>query len=660
MAERVELERVRADRAALASALAAAGAAVNGKASLRCPFHDDKHASGQIKQGNGGGYRFTCHAGCGWNGDKSFGDVFDVLRKARGLDFAAACLELGIESGGNGRATPRPLSKPGSKPDTATPEPSAGTGDVFDAGRYASEAAARLAGDAAELGRLWTGRAVSAETAARLGIGIDGAGRYWTFPVADAAGHVVAVKHHRTSEAVEPKCFWTPKGAESRQLWPVDLKPEGVAWLAPGELKAAACIDAGLAAIGMTGGEAVELPEHVVGLLCGRQVGIVADDDDVGRKWAESAREKLAAAGIDARLANIGLDAADGMKDIGDALVRARVENEYEPEAVRANLQNAFDEADPWRRFTLAGIYADGATFAEVEHVPTGFRELDDKLGGGLRAGAHLFIGKSGKGKTQTAVQVASNAARAGVAVGIVSLEMSRADIAKLLACSDARVARSWVDKGTLRPGASADRFRAALATAAELPLTVLDDDFFDGPVTRSALRAAVAAGVRRFGWRIVVVDYLGLLAPEESDRTEYDSDVKNSTTIKRIAREHNIAMVCIADVRKAAQFKATRSESAKPKPEQIITLDDVRGSARLVYDAVNVLYVHSIQAHNSRKEPTGIITLTALKTRYSGMGARGGAAALRWYPASGHICDLNTGENAAAVEPTTYDPEQD
>jgi len=112
------------------------------------------------------------------------------------------------------------------------------------------------------------------------------------------------------------------------------------------------------------------------------------------------------------------------------------------------------------------------------------------------------------------------------------------------------------------------------------------------------------------------------------------------------MAREHNIAVLAIADLRKAATYKPTKPDT---KGRDVVTLDDVRGSARLVYDAVNVFYISATQANNPGSEPTGVITLRALKTRYSGMGARGDAVSLRWYPASGHVCDL---EMSDATEP--------
>ena len=59
----------------------------SGWRTVRCPFHDDKHASLSVNVESG---RFRCHA-CGAKG----GDVLAFHRRRHGLDFKAAAKELG-------------------------------------------------------------------------------------------------------------------------------------------------------------------------------------------------------------------------------------------------------------------------------------------------------------------------------------------------------------------------------------------------------------------------------------------------------------------------------------------------------------------------------------------------------------------------------------
>ena len=83
------------DRAALESELRALGAVFRGRR-VKCPFHDDRTASGEVRLGSDGIWRYYCYAaGCGFKGD-----IFDVRSKATGRPVADLIREL---CGGRGR-----------------------------------------------------------------------------------------------------------------------------------------------------------------------------------------------------------------------------------------------------------------------------------------------------------------------------------------------------------------------------------------------------------------------------------------------------------------------------------------------------------------------------------------------------------------------------
>jgi hypothetical protein len=72
-------QRNRQDRSALEAELRQAGAKIRGNA-VRCPFHDDRHASGSLYQDEAGVWRYRCNAqSCGVGGD-----VFDIRARVTG------------------------------------------------------------------------------------------------------------------------------------------------------------------------------------------------------------------------------------------------------------------------------------------------------------------------------------------------------------------------------------------------------------------------------------------------------------------------------------------------------------------------------------------------------------------------------------------------
>ena len=76
--QRDQLDELRRDRGALLNELQRAGADVQKPGAIRCPFHDDQHASAGIYRATDSVWRYKCQA-CG-----AGGDVFDVRAKALG------------------------------------------------------------------------------------------------------------------------------------------------------------------------------------------------------------------------------------------------------------------------------------------------------------------------------------------------------------------------------------------------------------------------------------------------------------------------------------------------------------------------------------------------------------------------------------------------
>jgi KaiC/GvpD/RAD55 family RecA-like ATPase len=83
------MDLLRFDQDALTAELEAAGAQVRGTA-VKCPFHEDKNASGGLYQDEAGVWRFKCHAAsCGF-----CGDVYDVRARRTGQTTAEVLKSL--------------------------------------------------------------------------------------------------------------------------------------------------------------------------------------------------------------------------------------------------------------------------------------------------------------------------------------------------------------------------------------------------------------------------------------------------------------------------------------------------------------------------------------------------------------------------------------
>ncbi|GMU37712.1 MAG: hypothetical protein EDS66_12225 [Planctomycetota bacterium] len=667
MRDRQQIDDVRADKGQLIRALEDAGAEIRGSA-VKCPWHEDRNASGGVHE-HDGGWRYTCH-GCGWNGGEGSGDVFDVLQVSRGLDFKAACEHLGIADDGakrgatpganvaaNGRHVPassgrKAVSERAESDSNARAEPVEKRESLPAGGRNrrgkgsdskramidAPRACESLLSDPAALAHLWNTRGIDLATAERFGVGITGepGRRFWTFPIRDGEGRTLAVKAHR-ADGQDSKSFWSaPDGFGRDHIFPVHLEPSGPVFLCPGELKALAVATAGRAALGITSGEGnaknpADLPDETLRLLRGRDVAIIPDDDDTGRAWGEHVRAQLTEAGITARIVDAGLDKSAGLKDIGDLACRMYDTGEG-VEVVAVTLDDAWARSDPWHGTSVGEIWAHPRTWTPVTRIPTWLMALDDALDGGLRTrGVTLVAGKTGQAKTQLAVNVAVNAALKGTPVGYLSLELGADEVAQLAAAIRADVPRSWLALGGVHNEA-AGKLRCAIERDGAIPLTILDDERWAEGLTRDGLAELVAAGVKRFGWKLIVVDYMGLLASLESDKSDYTSDVLNSAALRKLARKHDVAMLAVTALRK--------TPSAKYEKPEALTIDEISGAGRLVYDAQNVLLTWTKRGDDD----AGLVKVRPMKRRFAA--DREEILSLRWHPRTGAILDLEPGDD--------------
>ncbi len=675
-----ELKRIKTDRRFLELALEEAGRGLCSAPRIsddacHCPFHHDEHRSGSLyKDRKTGDWLFKCHAcggfggGGGWNDLnpgklRDFGDpiaLLQVARKRAGQenDFQTACRWL-LNSHAQHYPTPAFSIPPAPLPPVpAIPDPQF----CARAEEEAGEAHQTLMNDPKLLKRLWNERAVDEHTARRFRVGYfeDCFGReWWIFPITDDDGTFMAQKRH-AADGKTPKCRWDPKNAKIGQpVYPVDLSGNGLVCLCSGEFKAMAVVSLGLAALSSTAGEtAKELPVKAVEMLRGRAVAIVPDNDDTGRAWASAVRDQLLQTGSDVRIVDPGL--TTNHEDIGDWIVERRVNQGLDATTVVQQLVDAFErtpaatktpsDVTPDSPTTthsnaqpvacasipirpIGEVWCDEDVWKPVERIATHIRALDKVLRGGyVTGGVHLVGGKAGQCKTQLVLQIAVNAARHGVPVGFVSLEMGRDEVGRLVLAQLSEVPRTTIDNGLtkLHDKLAAQHVKQAIRTFSDLPLDIIDGADVSCGFTSEHLRAVVADGVTNRGWKLVVLDHLGELAPLDPTAQPLQIDKANAATMRAVARSNDVALVAVVPLRKAASFKDAKKDA--------FHLDDVMGSAAIGY-AVRTCVVVSA---TYRKPPADSkVLIHFLKNRNGPLPEK--PLQLCWLARCGRITDAGT-----------------
>jgi len=249
--------------------------------------------------------------------------------------------------------------------------------------------------------------------------------------------------------------------------------------------------------------------------------------------------------------------------------------------------QKLFYVSDPQRIFRYKKVesivkdivnYLDEVykTKAEFTGVPSGFSELD-RLTSGFQPSELIIIGaRPGMGKTAIALSMAANIAiRQNKPVAFFSLEMSDQALMLRLLSSEA-----GIDSHKLKTGFFAysdfQKIFDAAGVIHDAPLYIVDmPDMTMLNIQAMARMLRIQEKVE-----IIFIDYIGRISSENKmlARYEFISDVSRS--LKGLARELNIPVVALSQLRREA-------ENQKPG------LADIRESGSIEQDADMVMFLN-------------------------------------------------------------------
>ena len=255
--------------------------------------------------------------------------------------------------------------------------------------------------------------------------------------------------------------------------------------------------------------------------------------------------------------------------------------------------------------------------------VPSGLPSVDGILGGGfLRGGLYIIAARPGVGKTALGLILADMVARSR-RVLFVSLEMSETEL------TARRVANiSGVGSGAVLHKPDLKPERAALVGAA---LNEISQRKLTLNRCPSATVPEIGLMARSCKAELLVVDYLGLIQPDQKALSRYESTTKISNDLKRLARSLDVPLVCLAQLNR-------QSESRTDKRPM---LSDLRDSGAIEQDADGVLLLHRPalywdEADKPKTWDSQPFEIHVAKNRHGPVGT----ATLQWYASNGRFID--------------------
>jgi replicative DNA helicase len=221
--------------------------------------------------------------------------------------------------------------------------------------------------------------------------------------------------------------------------------------------------------------------------------------------------------------------------------------------------------------------------------ISTGLDDLDNQTGGLHDSELIILAARPSMGKTALATTIAENVAmndRNGVL--FVSLEMSRLELAERMLCSRGRINGHNLRNGHLSSG---DRKKLIEASSDLSQAPIYIDDSPSRTMTEIA--AAARRIKRREGLRLIVIDYLQLIEPDNSKDPRQEQVSKIARRLKGMARELKVPVLCLSQLNRQAEA----SKDNRPK------LSHLRESGAIEQDADVVMFVHREEYYMTDEE---------------------------------------------------------
>jgi replicative DNA helicase len=231
-----------------------------------------------------------------------------------------------------------------------------------------------------------------------------------------------------------------------------------------------------------------------------------------------------------------------------------------------------------------------------VSGIPSGFIDIDKKLGGLQNSDLIILAGRPSMGKTALATNIAYNAAitnfkKFGTAssVGFFSLEMSSAQLATRILSDISKIPSEQIRRGEL----SENEFNQFVEAARSL-----DQSKFFIDDTPALLISSIASKARRLkrthGLDFLIVDYLQLIRASSNKENRVNEVAEITQGLKAIAKELNIPVLALSQLSRQVENR----EDKRPQ------LADLRESGAIEQDADVVLFIFREEYYKEREKP--------------------------------------------------------
>ena len=227
--------------------------------------------------------------------------------------------------------------------------------------------------------------------------------------------------------------------------------------------------------------------------------------------------------------------------------------------------------------------------------VPTGLRDLDDRLGGLHKSDLVIIAGRPSMGKTALATNIAFNVAQKlqesgkKSSVAFFSLEMSSEQLSTRILAEQSRIKSNDIRRGRISEE-QFDKFIETSKNISELPLFIDET-----PAISIAALSNRARRIKRIhNLDLIVIDYIQLMRAVNTKDGRVQEISEITQGLKALAKELSVPVLALSQLSRAVEQR----DDKKPQ------LSDLRESGSIEQDADVVMFVYREAYYLERKQP--------------------------------------------------------
>ena len=228
----------------------------------------------------------------------------------------------------------------------------------------------------------------------------------------------------------------------------------------------------------------------------------------------------------------------------------------------------------------------------DITGTPSGFRDLDEILGGFQPGNLIIVAARPSVGKSALVCNIAENVSmKFNIPVAFFSLEMSEAELAHRFIAS-----RSRISNDKLRKGRVTERdWQKVLRACQDLegaPLWLDESSDLSLLELRAKARRLAAS---ENGLGLIIVDYIQLMRAEDPRINRVEQVGQFSRGLKILARELNIPVIGLSQL----------SRGPEQRPDKRPLLSDLRESGSIEQDSDVVMFIYRDAIYNDEADPS-------------------------------------------------------